>query len=58
MDFYNLHSHFSQYREGPYYGGVDNQYAPAGGYNKIPERAPPMPERNDCEIIVVSKALT
>lgn len=51
-----------RYRDDNYYGGRDD-YPPQGGGYGIPPIVPPVieppqPDRNDCEIIVVSKPLT
>ncbi|KAJ8957568.1 hypothetical protein NQ318_020608 [Aromia moschata] len=49
------------YRDGPYYGRDDRDFIPPGprpGYAPPMLDAPPPPEKNDCEIIVVAKALT
>ncbi|GLV34425.1 Neosin [Carabus blaptoides fortunei] len=53
------------YRDGPAYYGRDDNYPITGAYHPPPTNTAPVPdrvsaptERNDCEIIVVSKTLT
>lgn len=51
-----------RFRDDNFYGGRDDYPPPGGGYGippiPPPVIEPPQPDRNDCEIIVVSKPLT